>query len=115
MIAVSSEGPLLTDMIDPRFGRAAGFVIANSANEQLKYIDNGASQVLAHGAGIETTVKLAKEGVQVVLSGFVGPKAFQALQAAGIQVCQDVQGMTVGEALTKYHAGEFPFAQAPNK
>lgn len=114
-IAVSSEGPTLAAMIDPRFGRAAGFIIATPENGRFTYIDNGASQAMARGAGIKTAERLSQAGVQVVLSGFVGPKAFQALQAAGIQVCQDVQGMTVGEALEKYRSGAFSFARSPNK
>lgn len=115
IVAISSEGPTLADMVDPRFGRAAGFIIASSENDSFQYLDNGNSQALSQGAGIETASRLSQEGVQVVLSGFVGPKAFQALQAAGIKICQDVQGMTVGEALEKFRAGQFPYAQASNK
>lgn len=114
-IAVSSEGPTLEDMVDPRFGRAAGFIIANTQDRQFRYIDNDASQTISRGAGIKTAEALAKEGVNVVLSGSVGPKAFQALQAAGIRVCQDVQGITTGEALTKYRSNELSFAQSPGK
>ena len=54
-------------------------------------------------------------GVTVVLSGYVGPKAFEALKAAGIKVCQDLDGMTVREAVEKYKNGDAPFADAPNK
>jgi Uncharacterized conserved protein len=114
-IAISSEGPTLTDMVDPRFGRAAGFVLASLENGSFRYLDNGSSQTLSQGAGIETASRLSKEGVQVVLSGFVGPKAFQALQAAGIKVCQDVQDMTVGDALEKFRSGQLPYAQSSNK
>ena len=51
----------------------------------------------------------------MVLSGYVGPKAFEALKAAGIKVCQDLDGMTVREAVEKYKNGDAPFADAPNK
>ena len=114
-VAISSEGPTLDDMVDPRFGRAGGFVIADIENNTVRYVDNGASQMRSQGAGIETAERVANEGVDVVLSGYVGPKAFQALQAAGIQICQEVDGMTVGEALVKYRAGQLSFAQSPNR
>ena len=114
-IAISSEGPTLDDMVDPRFGRAGGFVIADIEKNTFMYIDNGASQMRSQGAGIETAERVANEGVDVVLSGYVGPKAFQALQAAGIQICQEVDSMTVGEALKKYRAGQLPFAESPNR
>ncbi|MDP3428185.1 MAG: NifB/NifX family molybdenum-iron cluster-binding protein, partial [Humidesulfovibrio sp.] len=90
IIAVTSEGPKLTDMVDPRFGRAAGFVVVDLATMAVSYVDNGSSQVLAQGAGIQAAENVAKAGAGVVLSGFVGPKAFQALSAGGIQVIQNV-------------------------
>ena len=46
-VAVSSEGPSLDDMVDPRFGRAGGFVIVNPETMETSYLDNGASQTMA--------------------------------------------------------------------
>lgn len=114
IIAITSEGPALTDMVDPRFGRAAGFVVVDMATGQASYIDNGGSQAMAQGAGIQAAENVARAGAGTVLSGFVGPKAFQALQAAGIAVVQDVEGITVGEAVERYRRGELARASAPN-
>ena len=114
-IAISSEGPTLEDWVDPRFGRAGGFVVVELPERKLDYIDNGASQMMAMGAGIETAERMAAAGVEVVLSGYVGPKAFEALSAAGIKICQDVEGLTVGEAIENYVAGKYPFASESNK
>lgn len=114
IIAVTSEGPALTDMVDPRFGRAAGFVVVNLATGATSYVDNGGSQVMSQGAGIQAAENVARAGIQVVLSGFVGPKAFTALAAAGIAVVQDVENMTVAQAVEKYKRGEFAPAAAPN-
>ncbi len=113
-IAVSSEGPRLDDMVDPRFGRAAGFVIVDQAGNISSYVDNGASQVMAQGAGIQAAQNLASAGVDLVISGFVGPKAFQALSAAGIQIIQNVDGVTVGQAVERFKRGELTVADAPN-
>ena len=113
-IAVSSEGPHLDNMVDPRFGRAAGFVIVDPAGETTSYVDNGASQVMAQGAGIQAAQNLAGLNVDVVISGFVGPKAFQALSTAGIHVIQNVEGVTVGQAVERFKRGELTVADAPN-
>lgn len=113
-IAVSSEGPGLENMVDPRFGRAAGFVIVDPAGNVSSYLDNGASQVLAQGAGIQAAQNLVGAGVELVISGFVGPKAFQALSAAGIQIIQNVEGVTVGQAVERFKRGELTLANAPN-
>lgn len=114
-IAVSSEGPGLESMVDPRFGRAGGFVLVDSKTMATEYLDNGESQIMPQGAGISSAEKLANAGVDVILSGYIGPKAFEALTAAGIKVCQDMAGMTVGEAIERFKSGVVPFSQAPNK
>ena len=114
-VAVSSEGPTLDDEVDPRFGRAGGFVVVELPDMKVEYIDNGESQMMAMGAGIETAERMARAGVEVVISGYVGPKAFDALTAAGIRICQDVEGVTVREAVDRFVRGELPFAEASNK
>ena len=114
-IAVSSEGPGLDSLVDPRFGRAAGFVLIDSETQGTTYLDNGSSQVLAQGAGIETAQRVADAGADVVLSGYVGPKAFEALKAAGIQICQNLDGRTVGEAVELFRSGSVTAADAPNE
>ncbi len=114
-IAVSSEGPGLDAMVDPRFGRAAGFVLVDPATLDATYLDNGSSQVLAQGAGIETAQRVADAGAEVVLSGYVGPKAFEALKAADIRICQNLDGRTVREAVELFRSGRVAAADAPNE
>ena len=105
VIAVSSEGPTLGDAVDPRFGRAAGFVLVDAANG-VRYLDNGGSQAMAHGAGIETARRIAAAGATVLLTGVVGPKAAAALKAAGLTAVEGFDGRTVGEAVAAYRAGQ---------
>ena len=114
IIAVTSEGPGMESMVDPRFGRAAGFVVVNLATMAVSYVDNGGSQAMSQGAGIQAAENVARAGAGHLLSGFVGPKAFQALAAGGIQVIQNVEGMTVGQAVDKFKRGELTAADAPN-
>ena len=121
IIAISSEGPSLEDRVDSRYGRAGGFVIATFSDGDLQsepiisYLDNGDAQIMAQGAGIATTEHLADAVVSTVLSGFVGPKAFEALRAAGIGVIQDMDNMSVGEALDRYRQGLCHQATGPNR
>ena len=115
IIAISAEGPRLTDKVDSRFGRAAGFVVVDLDTMETSYIDNGQSQAMAHGAGIQTAERIADSGAGVLLTGIVGPKAFQALDAVGIKVGQNLEGVTVSEAVERYKSGQIPFADGPNK
>jgi predicted Fe-Mo cluster-binding NifX family protein len=110
-IAITSEGPPLEDLIDPRFGRAAGFIIIDPISLKFEYVLNGEAQVRDQGAGIQAAETVARQGVTAVLTGYVGPKAFQALAAAGIQVAQDLENITVREALDRYNQGVVTWAQ----
>lgn len=113
-IAVSSEGTTLDDAVDPRFGRAGGFVLVDLESMETEYIDNGASQMRSQGAGIQAAETVARSGADAVLTGYVGPKAFTALSAAGILVGQDVEDMTVRQAVERYNAGQVDMAGSPN-
>ncbi|WP_245589033.1 NifB/NifX family molybdenum-iron cluster-binding protein [Desulfatirhabdium butyrativorans] len=114
-IAVSCEEPSLDAMIDPRFGRAAGYLIVDPDTMQFEYLDNGASQAMAQGAGIQAAETVFRSGAKTVLTGYVGPKAFQALSAAGIQVIQNVENMSVRQAIEGFKAGRFQPATEPNR
>lgn len=113
-IAITSEGPTLDDVLDPRFGRAAGFIIVDPQTLQFQYVDNGASQARARGAGIQAAEVIMQTGANVVLTGYVGPKAFTALQAAGIKVGQNLGNMTIRQAVERFQAGQIEWAAAPN-
>ena len=114
-IAVSCDSPDLDAPVDPRFGRAAGFLIVDPDTLDFSYVDNGSSQVMAQGAGINAAETVFKAGAKVVLTGYVGPKAFRALCAANIRVGQDLENITVRQAIEKFNAGDVKIATAPNK
>jgi predicted Fe-Mo cluster-binding NifX family protein len=84
--------------MDPRFGRAAAFVILDTASGATEVVSNAEGVAAAHGAGIAAAQLMAQRGVSCVITGRVGPKAEQALQAAGIRVVTG-EWPTVREAL----------------
>jgi predicted DNA-binding protein (UPF0251 family)/predicted Fe-Mo cluster-binding NifX family protein len=114
-IAITSEGPTLDDAVDPRFGRAAGFIVVDPHTLEFEYVDNGASQAMAQGAGIQAAENVARAKVKVLLTGYVGPKAFLALEAARIKVAQNLESMTVRQAVERYKNGAVEWAAAPNR
>jgi predicted Fe-Mo cluster-binding NifX family protein len=114
-IAVTSAGPSLDNQVDPRFGRAAGFVVVDLETMETRYIDNGRSQIMAQGAGIQAAELVARAGVNFLLTGFVGPKAFQALTAAGIRVGQNLEGLTVRQAVERFKKGQVGVARGANR
>jgi predicted DNA-binding protein (UPF0251 family)/predicted Fe-Mo cluster-binding NifX family protein len=109
-IAITSEGPTLDDLVDPRFGRAAGFILVDPETLAFDYVENGAAQVRAQGAGIQAAETVANAGATAVLTGYVGPKAFQALSAAGIRIAQDLDNMRVREAVERFNSGKIQWS-----
>jgi len=114
-LAISSEAPSLDALVDPRFGRAAGFLIIDPNTMAFEYIENGAAQTMGQGAGIQAAETVARTGAKIVLTGYVGPKAFQALSATGIKIGQNLENITVRQAVERYKAGDIEIADQPNK
>jgi predicted Fe-Mo cluster-binding NifX family protein len=104
-IAISASGPDLDDQVDSRFGRAPFFLLIDPDTLECEAMPNSRNLQAAHGAGIQAAAQLAGRGPEVVLTGHCGPKAFQALQAAGIKVVVGVTG-PVRDAVQHYRLGE---------
>ncbi|MFO7667632.1 MAG: NifB/NifX family molybdenum-iron cluster-binding protein [Desulfobacterales bacterium] len=115
IIAVTCEEPSLDSPVDPRFGRAAGFLIVDPDTLEFSFVDNGSSQAMSQGAGIQAAENVFRSGAKVVLTGYVGPKAFQSLSAAGIEIGENLENITVRQAIEKFKAGEVKMATAPNR
>jgi len=97
--------------IDPRFGRCPYFVIVDSETMQFEAIQNMASGGMS-GAGIQAAQTIASRDVKVLITGNVGPNAFQALSAAGIKIVTGAFG-TVREVVEKYKKGELRETGSP--
>jgi predicted Fe-Mo cluster-binding NifX family protein len=110
-ICVSAAANSLDAPIDPRFGRCPYFVIVDSETMQFEAVPNMASGAMG-GAGIQAAQTIANKGTKVLITGNVGPNAFQALSAAGIKIVTGASG-TVREVVEKYKRGELSETGAP--
>ena len=104
-ILVTAKGKQTNDEVDPRFGRAKFFILVDTATNEITTHDNSQNLNAAQGAGIQAAQGVVRLGAEAVISGNVGPNAFQALNAAGIKVYLCPQA-TVEEAVRKFKAGE---------
>ncbi|MDH5595887.1 MAG: NifB/NifX family molybdenum-iron cluster-binding protein [Candidatus Bathyarchaeota archaeon] len=110
-ICVTAPSGSLDAQIDPRFGRCSYFVIVDSETMEFEAIPNTASRSMS-GAGIQAAQTVASRRVNVLITGNVGPNAFQALSAAGIKVVTGAFG-NVREVIEKYKSGELKETSSP--
>lgn len=108
-IAISSTGPDIGSEVDPRFGRCQYFMIVDLDDMSFEAVPN-TNLAQGSGVGIQSAKVVADKGVKAVLTGSVGPKAYQALSAAGLDVMTGVSG-TVRETAQQYKNGQLQPAQ----
>lgn len=92
IIAVTAKEGTLQSEVDPRFGRAAYFMIANSQTGEVFAHDNSEGVNAANGAGTSAAQLLAENKVDILFTGSVGPKAGEVLEKAGIKVQENTAG-----------------------
>lgn len=109
IVCITSSGPDLESQADPRFGRCAYFIFFDTDSQEHTAVANP-QQDAAGGAGVQSGQLVVERKAGVVLTGNVGPNAFQVLNAAGIPMVTGVSG-TVGEVIKKYQQGVYSQTQ----
>lgn len=110
-ICVTALSGSLDAQLDPRFGRCPYFVIVDSETMKFEAVPNVASDAMS-GAGIRAAQTVESKGAEVLITGNIGPNAFQALSATGIKVLTGAFG-TVREVIKKYKSGGLKETSSP--
>jgi predicted Fe-Mo cluster-binding NifX family protein len=110
-IAFSTSGSDPAAPLDSRFGRAPKFLVFDLDDGSFEVIDNIQSVNAAQGAGIQSAETIVRSGAKALITRHCGPKAFRALQAAGIKIF-NTDAATVAEALEQYKAGKLAEADS---
>jgi len=111
-ICITSQGDNLDAVVDPRFGRCQYFLVVDTDALSFEAIENPNIDSMG-GAGIQSAQLIASKQVKAVLSGNMGPNAFQTLKAAGLDVITGVSG-SVKEAVENYKKGGFKATDGPS-
>ena len=112
-LCVSSTGMEISSRIDTAFGRAPYFLIIDTETENIEVVNNSAAAT-GHGAGIAAAQIVVDKRVDAVLTGYVGPNAFNALHAAGIRIFEGVaEHDTVGQAIERFKSQAYTETTAP--
>lgn len=103
-VAVSASGDTLDTMVDPRFGRCEYYIFVDSEEDSVKIVKNPAAAA-GGGAGVQAAQFVTGQEVDGVVTGNVGPNAFEVFAAADVPV-YTVSGVTVRQAVKALKAGE---------
>jgi predicted Fe-Mo cluster-binding NifX family protein len=101
---------------DPRFGRAAYFIVIDEETEDWQAHPNPAVNA-SGGAGVQAAQFVANQGVWAVISGDFGPNAHQALTAANVAMFLAPAGETLSarQLLAYYRGGQLQKATGPTR
>ncbi len=112
-IAFSSMGKGLKAQLSSRFGRCPYFVIIDINDMQVETLQNTGVNAL-NGAGIQAAQILVNKNVNAIISGKIGPKAFQVLKVAGIKFFMGKSGK-ISDLLELYKRGELKETEVPTE
>ncbi|MCM8900251.1 NifB/NifX family molybdenum-iron cluster-binding protein [Caldicoprobacter algeriensis] len=90
-VCVTATGNSVESPLDPRFGRAAFFVLVDTDSMEFECIRNDAA-FTGGGAGVTASQLMVDKGVDAVVTGNIGPNAMNVLKAVGIGVYRGVNG-----------------------
>jgi len=105
-IAISTGGQDLDKFIDDRFGRCPYFMFCDSDDPQNTAVfkENPALSGTG-GAGIAAAEYMAKEKVEVLITGSLGPNALRVIKVANIPAYTASESMTLREAILAWKEG----------
>ncbi len=102
-VAVSAIAPTAESQVDTRFGRCNYYVFVDTESGDVEAQENQAA-LSGSGAGIQAAQFVVEQEADAIISGHLGPNAYQVLNAAGLKLYR-ASGLTVQEAVEALEAG----------
>jgi len=103
-IVVTSSGTDLGVPASPIFGRCPTYIFVDTETMGFEALENPAIAA-GGGAGIQAAQFVIERGAQAVVTGNVGPNAFQVFRSANVPVFL-FDGGTVRQAVAAYREGK---------
>ncbi|MHB8131802.1 MAG: NifB/NifX family molybdenum-iron cluster-binding protein [Mobilitalea sp.] len=110
-IVVSATGKNKESNLDKRFGRCEYFQIFDMETKEMKVLVNDGAKS-SGGAGIAAASQVIEEGVDVIITGNLGPNAYELVEKAGIKAysCDVVPVLDAIEMFQKKQLSEINIA-----
>ncbi|RDU21805.1 NifB/NifX family molybdenum-iron cluster-binding protein [Anaerosacchariphilus polymeriproducens] len=103
-IVISATGSSKECLLDRRFGRCEIFQIYDSEKEQYTAIQNKGATA-GGGAGIAAAGQIIDEKVDVIITGNLGPNAYELLEKEGIKA-YTCEAVMVSEAVDMFQKNQ---------
>lgn len=84
-ICVTAKDNCLEAPVDPHFGRCKYFVMVDPDTMDVLSVENGLGSA-SGGAGVQAAQQVIGEGVDVLITGSVGPNAFSLLSSENVEM-----------------------------
>lgn len=106
-IIFSAKGKDWQDLVDPRLGRAEGFVLYNEDDQNIEYISNENGMEASHGAGLQMAKTVLDLGTQVIITGNgPGEKAGAVFAKSNVDIYVGAGDMSLENAYKAYKNNE---------
>jgi predicted Fe-Mo cluster-binding NifX family protein len=103
--AISATDDKPEALVHSQFGRCDYFLIYDDSSDLVKAVKNAYAD-RETGAGIGCAQDLLNEGVNAVIAGRFGPKAYEVLRRGGAAMYLSPSGCSVQQVYEKYLAKE---------
>jgi len=104
-VIITAQGDSLDSELDPHFGRCKFILVCNPETKELEKAITNVNATAQGGAGVSTAQTVADMGISKIITGNIGPKAYEALTASGVEIYVAEPGK-VSDALEKFGNGE---------
>lgn len=104
-VIVTAEGETPEAKVDAHFGRCKYLLVCDPETNQVEKSIANDNATAQGGAGVSTAQMVADLGAKQIITGNIGPKAYQALSTSGIEIFVADSG-TVTQALADLKDGK---------
>ena len=111
-ILMTTVLPQIETRVDPRFGRAAFFLLVDTEKLEWQAVANGGADA-SGGAGVQAAQFAVDQKCEAVISGDFGPHAYEVLKAAGIEMYRFGDCQTAIEVVQRFREGQLTPAGEP--
>lgn len=104
-LAISATGDNLNVNVDRQFGRCTWLLFIDTESLEYEVVENKSANA-ASGAGTACAQLVLEREVDAVISGQIGPNAYEVLKKAGVKIFIVQKDISVKGAIDKYNNDE---------